>query len=193
MCRRGWWSIVLLGFLLVIAGIVAFPPWPLLARLLDVNDRPEKADVLVTLGGDSGRELYAAELYRLGFAHKIILSGCGSSARQMAKRAIQAGVRAEDIILEEKAESTYENAVFSRNIMIQKQYRSAIVITSPYHMRRAKLVFDRVFKKTGVKLLYCSTNDSGFNVDGRCVSENDRRLVRKEYVKLLYYWLRYWQ
>lgn len=166
--------------------------WPALAKLLVVDDQPVKVDVLIVPGGDSGRELYAAELYRLGLAPRIIMSGCGSSASKMAARAVQAGVRVQDIILEEKAESTYQNAIYSRDIVLKQKFKSAIIVSSPYHMRRTKLVFGRVFRNTGVKLLYCSSKNSRFNVDGQCSSETDRQVVLKEYIKIIYYWFRYW-
>ncbi|OPX84738.1 MAG: hypothetical protein A4E53_03795 [Pelotomaculum sp. PtaB.Bin104] len=179
-------------FVLMIFVILTHPPWPLLAKLLVVDDRPEAVDVLITLGGDSERELYAAELYRLGLASKIIMSGYRSAAGKMATRAIQAGVQEQDIFIEGKSESTYDNAVNSKKIIIEQNFKSAIVVSSPYHMRRSRLVFERVFRNTGVKLLYSSTKDSGFNVDGQCKSEVDRHIVQREYIKLAYYWFRYW-
>jgi uncharacterized SAM-binding protein YcdF (DUF218 family) len=153
--RKGWSIAALSGFLFIVVVfiILVHPPWTLMARLLVVDDRPEKVAVLITLSGDTERDLYAAELYKMGMAPKIIMSGCGSWAKQMATRAVNAGVKAQDIILEEKAESTYENAVYSRDIVLKNEFKSAIVVTSPYHMRRSKLVFERVFRNTGVKLL----------------------------------------
>ncbi|MCL6561055.1 MAG: YdcF family protein [Firmicutes bacterium] len=191
--RRVWCIAAFFGLLIFVVFLfLSRPPWALLAKLLVVDDRPEKVDVLIVLAGDSERDLYAAELYRLGLAPKIIMSGCGPTARQMADRAVKAGVRAQDIIMEEKSESTYENAVYSRDIVLTRNFKSAIVVTSPYHMRRTRLVFGRVFRNTGVRLLYCSTRDSEFNTDGQCKSETDRQIVRREYLKLIYYWFRYW-
>lgn len=183
---------VLLCFLLLVVGILFHPPWPLLARLLVVDDSPKPVDVLITLAGDSERDLYAAELYRQGLARKIIMSGCGTEAVKMATRAVHAGVKEKDVIVESKAESTYQNAIFSRELVLRGNFKSSIVVTSPYHMRRTRLVFERVFKNTGVDLLYCSTKDSGFNTDGLCKSEIDRQIVKREYIKLIYYWFKYW-
>jgi len=183
---------LLFGILLVVCFFIALPPWPLLAQWLVVNNRPEPADVIITLSGDSERDLYAAELYRKGMAPKIIMTGCGSEAARMAKRAVRAGVPEKDVLLEQKAESTYENAVFSKEIVLREKWESAIVVSSSYHMRRSKLVFERVFKNTGVRLIYCAATDSGFNTDGRCTSDNDRKIVKREYLKLFYYWFRYW-
>ncbi len=166
--------------------------WPYLAGFLLVDEDLKQSDVIVALGGGSERAVYAAELCLDGWAPGIIMSGCGSSAREMARLASDRGVDPRDIIIEGKAESTYQNAVFTKEIMIAAGCRSAIVVTSPYHTRRTKLVFNRVFKDTGVKLLYSAASGSGFNPDGRCSSPNDRRLVCREYIKLIYYWLRYW-
>jgi hypothetical protein len=168
------------------------PPWSLLAKFLVVDDTPEPVDVLITLGGDPDRELYAAELYMQGLAPKIIMTGYGQSARQMAGRAIKAGVDEKDIMIENKSESTYDNALYSRDIVLKNNFKSAIVVSSPYHMRRSKLVFNRVFRHSGVKLIYCSSKKSDFNPDGQCRSKIDRHKVKREYLKLTYYWLRYW-
>ncbi|OPY58747.1 MAG: hypothetical protein A4E55_00621 [Pelotomaculum sp. PtaU1.Bin035] len=177
-------------FIIVLACLIARPPWPLLAKLLVVDDKLVKADVLIVLSGDSERDLYAAQLYKLGLAPKIIMSGIGGG--QMAKRAVSAGVREQDILIDDKSENTYKNAVYSRDIVAAQNFKSAIIVSSPYHMRRSELVFGRVFKNTGVKLLYCSTVGSGFNVDGQCKSDIDRQIVMREYIKLIYYWFRYW-
>jgi len=189
--RIGKCIILFLGVIIIaLACLIARPPWSLLAKLLVVDDRPEKVDVLIALSGDSEREIYAAELYKLGFAPRIIMSGRGGG--QMAKRAVSTGVKERDILIEDKSESTYQNAVYSRDIVVARNFKSAIIVTSPYHMRRTKLVFGRVFRNTGVKLIYCSTKDSGFNVDGQCKSDIDRQIVRREYIKLIYYWFKYW-
>ncbi len=192
--RIGWCIAILSGIFLLaaISVMIARPPWSIMAKLLVVDDRLKKVDVLIVLGGDSERDLYAAELYKSGLASKIIMSGCGSSAWEMAKKAVSTGVKEQDIIVEDKSENTYQNAIYSKNIVLERNFKSAIIVTSPYHMRRSKLILERVFRNTGVKLLYSSTKDSGFNVDGQCKSEIDRQIVRSEYIKLAYYWFRYW-
>ena len=168
------------------------PPWSLLAKFLVVDETIEPADVLIVLGGNTERELYAAELYKQGLAPKIIMTSCGRFAQQMAARAIKAGVDDKAIIIENKSGSTYDNARYSKDLVLEHNFKSAIVVSSPYHMRRSKLVFERVFKHSGIKLIYCAAKKSDFNSDGQCSSENDRRVVKNECIKLIYYWFRYW-
>jgi len=185
-------ALIALMVLTAFCIFTAYCSWPYLARFLLVDEDLKQSDVIVALGGGSERAVYAAELYQGGWAPGIIMTGCGSSANKMAQLASGKGVDPGDIFIESKAESTYENAVYSREIILMEGCRSAIIVTSPYHTRRTKLIFDRVFKDTGVKLLYSAAPGSGFNLDGRCYTPNDRRLVRREYMKLVYYWFRYW-
>ena len=183
--------IICLGAVFFVAGVLWGPLWSQLAGLLVVNDRLEKADVVVALAGSSERALHAADIYLQGLAPKIIMTGCGSTAVHMAALAAAKGVDPRDIIIEQEAESTYENALYSREIILAEHFRSAIITTSPYHTRRTKLIFDRVFRNTDIKLLYSAAPGSGFNEGGSC-SPAERQLVRREYIKLAYYWIRYW-
>jgi len=187
-----WLALIVLIMLVAVCIFMTYFSWPYLASFLLVDEDLKQSDVVVALGGGSERAVHAAELCLNGLAPRIIMTGCGSSAGKMAQLASDKGVAPQDIIIEGKARSTYENALFSREIILMEGCRSAIIVTSPYHTRRTKLVFDRVFKDTNVKLLYSAAPGSGFNVDGSCSAANDRRLVRREYLKLVYYWFRYW-
>ena len=62
---------------------------------------------------------------------------------------VQIGVNEKDIILESQSRNTHENALFSKAI-IDSQYPKAhcMLITSAYHLPRAKLCFDKVGLKT---------------------------------------------
>jgi uncharacterized SAM-binding protein YcdF (DUF218 family) len=166
--------------------------WNILYGFLVVSEPPMFSDVIIALSGGQGRDIYAADLYKSGLSSRIIMSGISPSAGQMAERAVAMGVKRSDIILEESSVSTFQNALFTREIMLRKGFRSAIVVSSPYHMRRTKMVFDRVFKDTGVRLTYCAAQ-SGSCTNGQRGTEYTRRTVIMEYVKLFYYWARYWQ
>jgi uncharacterized SAM-binding protein YcdF (DUF218 family) len=166
-------------------------PWGKLYSYLVIDEQPMATDAIIVLGGSPGRDVYAAELYNSGFSSKIIMSDIQHSVRHMANRAIKQGVKKEDIILEERALNTYQNALFTKEIMIENGYQSAIVVSSSYHMRRAKLVFERVYKDTGISLTYCPVPPNLSN-DIEESPASFRRFIVVEYVKLIYYWFRYW-
>ncbi len=137
--------IILAIALILVFIIIAFAvsnPWDKMFNYLVVDEQPQAADAIIALGGGSGRDLYAAELYKSGLSSKVIVSVLQPSSARMAKIVRNQGVKAEDIIMEERAINTYQNALFTREIMIANGYRSAVVVSSPSHMRRAKMIFD---------------------------------------------------
>lgn len=135
------------------------PPTPL--------DKVKKHDVGIVLTGTSNpykspkdrvyiakgsdRILHALMLYRQGKIKKIIITGgvttvfgrtLESEARQLARILRDAKVPEKDIILEEKAKNTYENAKFTAKIL-KKRFpkQKYILITSAFHLPRAEACF----------------------------------------------------
>lgn len=50
-------------------------------------------------------------------------------------------------MLERRAASTYENSVHSLEILKERGWHSAIVVTSPYHLRRTLFILERVLRE----------------------------------------------
>ena len=185
------------GNLLVIAGIVFFVLIVFLARVpilksigsfLVARDELKKADVIVVLGGESGRVVEAARLYKQGFSGHMIMTGGavgkGSVAEGMRRHAVSLGVPRENIILEPEAQSTYQHPVLVKPIMRARGFQSAIVVSSPFHMRRSAMLFNRAFRESGIELIYHPVRDSWFQADNWWTKAVSRRAVRLEYVKL---------
>ncbi len=98
---------------------------------LCLHQEPRKADVIVGFGNfntDIARR--AAELYREGYAPKILFTGgLGRNtegmlpepeAARFAKVAMACGVPEEDIILEDKSRNTKENIEFTRALLEER-------------------------------------------------------------------------
>jgi len=54
------------------------------------------------------------------------------------------GVDAADLILEKRSLDTYENARFVKPLLHDGRYDVVVLVTSSYHMRRAKLIFNHL-------------------------------------------------
>lgn len=54
------------------------------------------------------------------------------------------GVDAADLILEKRSLNTYENAKFVKPLLHDGRYDAVVLVTSSYHMRRAKLIFNHL-------------------------------------------------
>jgi uncharacterized SAM-binding protein YcdF (DUF218 family) len=73
-----------------------------------------------------------------------------SSEAQIARRfLVDLGVEAGQIVTEENARNTYENAKYSAEICQRKNYQKPILVTSAFHMKRALLSF----KKIGMEVI----------------------------------------
>ena len=120
------------------------------------EDSKKNSDVIVVLGAKTyqdgqydpclkGRVEHGVALYKEGYAPKIVMTGGPDQedgtieAEVMQKIALEAGVPEKDIILEPNSTSTYENMVNTRSILEERHYSSAIIVTAPYHMPRARM------------------------------------------------------
>lgn len=117
----------------------------------DAGGKCGKADAIVAVsGGDTiARTDEAIKLYKAGWAGTLIFSGAAadksgpSNAQVMAQRATDAGVDPNAILTENLSETTTQNATETSNIFKEHNIKSAILVTSAYHERRAMLEFDK--------------------------------------------------
>lgn len=119
------------------------------------TDPMQDSDVGIVLGmsmwGDEAspglkeRLDYALDLYNEGlFKHFIVTGGLDkpdfkyTEAQGMRNYLVQKGVPESAISMENKATSTYENLLFSKEIMDREGWTTVILITHTYHGKRAQ-------------------------------------------------------
>ena len=106
----------------------------------------------VEVNGAGDRVLYAAWLYHHGKAPYLLLSGGSidwlsdqpSPADDMATLLEQLGVPRSAMWLETRSRNTYENALYSKEILQAKGIQRIILVTSAWHMPRAVGVFEHM-------------------------------------------------
>jgi uncharacterized SAM-binding protein YcdF (DUF218 family) len=110
------------------------------------------------MGNHGDRILQAYLLYKHGKIRKILITGASGEvlmARKLGETRLAAsllaswGVPAKDILFEEQARNTHENAVYSGRIL-KKMFPSGkyLLITSAFHMRRSAGCFEKMGIKT---------------------------------------------
>lgn len=114
----------------------------------------------VELGAQANRFYSAFLLYRAGKIRKILITGtspkpnmdAGKGEVMQARQILMRwGIPGHDVIIEEKARNTRENAVFSAKIIRDKfSPEKVLLITSAYHMRRSI----QCFRKGGIQADY---------------------------------------
>lgn len=117
-----------------------------------------KGDVLVvpagsvlgdgTLGESSyWRAIYAARAFREQSLRRIVLSGKDAAA-PMREFLVSQGVPAGVIEVENRSNSTWENALYTKEMLAGERGR-IVLLTSDYHMYRAR----RCYQKAGLTVL----------------------------------------
>ncbi len=147
---------VLVGLLLA-----AFSPLSnLVAALVAVAPDPGPADAIVVLGGGAEwpngelsstalqRTIRGIRLYRDGLAPLLVLSGGQgrlrpSPATLRSALALACGVPAQAIVTDERATTTQEEAGRVASLLRSRGARSILLVTDPYHMVRARRLFER--------------------------------------------------
>ncbi|MFC3323291.1 YdcF family protein [Mesorhizobium cantuariense] len=178
---------------------------------------PEKVDGIVVLGGgfegainlarggyelNSGgdRMVETAILARRFPAAKVIVSGGtgelfleGEGDAATAPRLLTAlGVTADRLILENKSRNTYENAVFTKELVTPKPGETWLLVTSAFHMPRAKALFDKAgFATVPWPVDYRTSGREGIGLfrDNPADSLQATTMAIREWIGLIAYWL----
>jgi uncharacterized SAM-binding protein YcdF (DUF218 family)/glycosyltransferase involved in cell wall biosynthesis len=153
--------VVAVTLALVVAYLLIFETNALwwAAAPLKLSAPPEAADAIVVFAGGVGesgqagggyqeRVKQAIDLYKAGYARFMVLSsGYVYSFREaevMRALATDNGVPASAIVLEQRATSTYQNVVFVDEILRDHHWQKILLVSSPYHMRRATMVWRKL-------------------------------------------------
>lgn len=165
----------------IIFTILIFISFLLAGKFLVIYDIPQKVDVIVVLSGESGRIEQGLNLFHSGYAENLILSN--SNAFITSNNLIM-NIPKNHLFLEDKATSTYENAFFTKEIMDDQHFESAIVISTDYHMRRVKMNFNRVFKNDNTQLLFIGSK-TGYISNFWWSQKHSLKMTIAEYVKII--------
>ncbi len=178
----------------VIGALIILGLWSL-GYYLSPQSKLVKSDAIVAIsGGDTkARAEEAIKLYDESWAPYLIFSGAAldpsgpSNAAAMKKIAVASGVPANHILLDETSENTSQNAVSVADIIRSDHFSTIILVTSPYHQRRANMEFS---KKLGpdVKILNHSAVDQRWRRARWWATPYSTALTFSELQKVIYVW-----
>lgn len=142
------------------------------ADWLSAADQPQKADAILVLGGSYSRPFQAAQLYRRGYARKIYISA--PERESQLQLLDDAGIpfpREEDVVREVLLKqgvpagaiallgkgmiSTATEAQAARALFAEGAPR-LLVVTSPYHLRRARMIFSDALPAADIRMIASS-------------------------------------
>lgn len=169
-------TLIALLFLAALCLLIYLARHPILRYAAEswIVDAPAAhADAILLLGDDNfyaDRATRAAELIRQGAAPLVVASG-----RRLRPNAaitdllqhdlIERGVPKEKILVfPHDADGTAEEAAALARFSAEHRFRSVILVTSNYHTRRARYVFEKSFPST-VEFSVASARDGDFDPD----------------------------
>jgi uncharacterized SAM-binding protein YcdF (DUF218 family) len=194
---------LLAAAILIAAGLLCFLPFA--GRYLVVQDPLEHSDAIVVLAGARvERWLEAVDLYRAGWAPRILLSGGRMEASEMRLRAggirfptepelardamIQMKIPSEAIaIIPDVLDNTAQEAAATHAILGARGWTRVIVVTSKYHTRRTRFAFARELRGTPVHLVVRWTRHDASTPERWWADRADTRFVIMETQRLLLY------
>ncbi len=146
-----------LGALLLLAGVITFLFLGWQINHTGAHDSAQPTDVIVILGarveadGQPGpdlweRTMHAVELFQRGLAPYLICTGGYHNDRLSAASvacdlAVSRGVPAEKVFLADGSSTTGEDAISASHLMAAQGWQSAILVSHPLHLERARLLF----------------------------------------------------
>ncbi len=157
--QRGGIILKLLTLLVLVAilgglYLLRHPLLRVMGEFWVVDEPPQPSDAILVLDGDNyygDRASRAAELYRAGWASRVVASGryfrpYATSDQLVQHDLVDHGVPANAIIrLPNYGNNTREEALALRQLARERGWHRVLVVTSNHHTRRARLVYRHVF------------------------------------------------
>jgi uncharacterized SAM-binding protein YcdF (DUF218 family) len=146
------WLLLLAGSTLVLVVLV-IGGTALEIYAYSLQSEHVKTDAIIVLGAATWgnrpspvfqeRINYAVELYRAGWAHKIIMTGGAptpndTSPSTVARNyAAQQGIPVADLLTETQSTNTIQNLRYAQAVGAQQGFSTYLIVSDPMHMKRA--------------------------------------------------------
>lgn len=175
-------------------------------------------DVIVVLGGAQHLEdvagsevrpaedtlyrcLHAAKIYRRSGGCRLVLSGGKvdsavpgpTVAEGMRRLLVELGIPERDLVLESQSTTTYENAVFTRQLLVEQPAERVLLVTDAASMLRAVKCFAK--QDIEVEPAPCDHRAAGLDISLALLLPSQHGIAgvndaAHEWLGLAWYWLR---
>ena len=161
----------------------------------------ESEDGYVTEWGDPDRFFVGLQLVKMGKADRLIFtrgkmpwSESPPEGELLKQKALEMGIFPEQILLTSIVSNTAEESVAVKDLMAERQLNKIILVTSSFHMPRAKLLFDQAGVETypyPTDFKAASRNMTWLHFIPSADALRNTSSGIREYLGRIYYWLKY--
>src|SRR6267378_6026012 len=192
-------NLIILLFLVIFCFALYLVRHPLLRFMAEswiIEDTLDKADALIVLGDDNfyaDRVTRAAQLFREGKAALVVASGRrlrpnAGIAELMEHDLVERGVPRDRIVrFVHDGDSTIEVAQALTRLVKERKWHSVIVVTSNFHTRRARYIFQHVFPES-VEVRIASASDGDFDPQHWWEKRKSLKELTQEFAGMLANW-----
>lgn len=205
MLAKRWFRWFLYVFtILFLTYLFRFPLLRASGNFLVAADKPVRTEVCFVLGGNSfERGLTAIELSKVFPGQKFVATGGNFPLQIQALNSkmyeaeltklfmSSKGVPEADIGTLTASTSTMEESEEILSYCKEHGLKNISVLTSSFHLRRTRWVFEKKFKKEGINVSFFSSPTENFDSDNWWKYEQGLITWNNEYLKLLYYLIKY--
>ena len=189
---------------LSIAAVLSHGPvLRLVAAGLVLEDRLQHSDAIVVVaGGTPSREALAADLFRAGWAPRVVISkpAATNSIQQLTALGVRLldlqgesrlvlekyGVPPDRIVaVEESARTTEPELGLVHRLARAQGYRRVILVTSPQHTRRVKVIWTRENRDHAVEDVVVAARDVDIDLHDWWRKRRSAEKVLHEYLGLV--------
>ncbi len=161
-------------------------------RYLTYADKPLRSDALVLFVGpdNKARQEDANRLMSQGYARYLFIPAYGriTEASSLSSTAGSKKANPNLIISGLKPKPYFENThvevLEAKRMMEQYGLKSAIFVSSPDHMRRIKIIAERIFHEESVTIVFVPIRVEPAHQD---LMLSDYRRMGKEYIKIIWF------
>jgi uncharacterized SAM-binding protein YcdF (DUF218 family) len=182
----------ILTYFLVLLLAICFVALYYGPRYLTYADKPLRSDAVVLFVGpdNKARQEDATRLMSEGYARYLFIPAYGriTEAASLSSPAGTKKANPKLIISGLKPRPYFENThvevLEARRMMEQYGLKSAIFVSSPEHMRRIKIIAEKIFYEKSVQIVFVPIRVEPAHQD---LTLADYRRMGKEYVKIIWF------
>jgi len=166
------------------------------AYLIIADDLKQMDAVVVLSGGGLSRREEGAKLFKEKYAKIFVLTETGETVSDLGvnystvlkQEAIQMGVPDNAILITlEHSNNTLEEAIAVKKLLENSELKSSVIITDPFHTRRARMIFEDVFQDTDIDVNVRPVIGSWYRSDTWFASKRGWEATIQEYLRIIGY------
>ncbi len=162
---------------------------------LTYSDRPEKSDAVVLfIGADSTKRHEEVNLLLSeGYAACQIIPAYRKiqMASSLPPEPVIRTVSPQKPISTSKIMKYFENThievLEAKRMMEQYGFKTAVFVSSPYHMRRIKIMSEKVFADPSYRIVFVPARSETVHQNWLSLTKSDANFIAREYVKILWF------